>query len=62
LGKPIHSDERNEKTTYVSLFGLEKAKEEVKRLTEEALSLFDSLTGENPFLPQLLLSLIERKK
>ena len=32
LGKPIHSDEKNQKTTFVSLCGLEAAKEEVIKL------------------------------
>jgi len=62
LGKPVHSDERNEKTTYVTLHGLEASKEEVKRLTEEAIASFDDLTGENAFLVELLKSLIERDK
>lgn len=38
LGKPIGSDEKNNKSTYVSLVGLEKAEKDVVSLTEEAIS------------------------
>ncbi len=44
LGKPVHSDEKNEKTTYVTWKGLEKAKEEAARLTEEAVEELRSLS------------------
>lgn len=42
LGKPIGSDEKNHKLTYVSLYGLEEARKEVSRLSEEALSILRS--------------------
>lgn len=61
LGKPIGSDEKNEKTTYVSLFGLDKAKAEVERYTKEALVLLEGLQGDSTFLKELSLSLIHRK-
>ena len=61
LGKPVHSDERNEKTTYVTLYGMEKAREDVRKLSLEAEELLKSLSGENKFLSELLLSLIDRK-
>lgn len=61
LGKPVHSDERNKKTTYVSLYGLERAEEAVRTLSEEAIALLHGLTGENAFLQNLLLHLVERK-
>lgn len=61
LGKPVHSDERNEKTTYVSLMGLEKASAEVERISEEALTLLQSLPVENPYLEWLVRELIHRK-
>ncbi len=54
LGKPVLSDIKNEKLTYVSLFGMKQAKEKVKRLTEEALSLIDELPGDTEFLKALL--------
>lgn len=62
LGKPVGSDKKNKKTTYVTLEGIEKAKETVKILSEEAISMLDSLKGENAFLEQLIHMLITRKK
>lgn len=62
LGKPIHSDEKNEKTTYVTLKGLEGAKEEVERISKEAIELLHNLEQKNPYLEWLLEALIHRKK
>ena len=62
LGKPIGSDEENEKVTYVRLMGLEQAKKDVERLSKEAVELLHQLPGENPFLEELILSLVHRKK
>ena len=62
LGKPIRSDERNQKTTYVTLYGPEGAQEKAKEAAEEAISFYDSLGRENAFLRELLLWLIIRKK
>ncbi len=62
LGKPIGSDERNNKSTYVAHVGLEESKEEVKRLTNEALELLHEIDGRNEFLEEFLTFLINRKK
>lgn len=62
LGKPVLSDEKNEKTTYVTLFGLDNAKEKVKEYTNQALELFDGLGRDNDFLRELLIELVSRKK
>lgn len=62
LGKPVLSDEKNEKTTYVTLFGLDNAKEKVKEYTNQALELFDGLGRDNDFLRDLLIELVSRKK
>lgn len=62
LGKPIRSDEKNSKTTYVSLKGLAAAEKEVQRLSEEALRQLDSLEKKNEFLRELILSLVSREK
>jgi geranylgeranyl diphosphate synthase type II len=62
LGKPVLSDEKNEKTTYVTLEGLEKAKEDVQRLSQDAIGRLDRLPVKNEFLRQLILELIDRKK
>ncbi|MBO5198784.1 MAG: polyprenyl synthetase family protein [Lachnospiraceae bacterium] len=62
LGKPIHSDEKNRKTTYVTLFGIDGAGEKAKETAEHALALYDSLGRENEFLRALLFWLVTRKK
>lgn len=62
LGKPIHSDEKNEKTTYVTLLGIDDAKKVVEEKSEEAISLLRTLPNENPYLEELLMELIHRKK
>ena len=62
LGKPIGSDEKNHKTTYVTLVGIEKAKEEAERLSEEALDRLHTLLGEDTFLEELIRSLVNRRK
>ena len=46
LGKPVHSDEKNEKTTYVTWKGIEKAHEDVERLTQEAVDSAAEVPGE----------------
>ena len=46
LGKPIHSDEKNEKTTYVTLLGIDDAKKVVEEKSEEAISLLQTLPNE----------------
>ena len=62
LGKPVHSDEKNEKTTYVTLKGLEKATRDVEVISQEALELLSGLDRENAYLTQLIRELIHRKK
>ena len=60
LGKPVGSDEKNEKVTYVSLYGLDEAEKKVRELSDEAIGLLHQLPERNLFLEQLLLSLVER--
>ena len=62
LGKPVGSDEKNEKTTYVSLHGLDMAQKAVKQYSQKALEIFDSIRHRNPFLRELITILIEREK
>ena len=62
LGKPVHSDEKNEKTTYVTWKGLEKSKEEAARLTEEAVEELRSIGKECGFMEELLRRLVYREK
>ena len=62
LGKPVLSDEKNEKTTYVTLVGVEKAKEYVEKISNEAIELLGDFEVKNPFLEELLKELIHREK
>lgn len=62
LGKPIGSDEKNHKMTYVSIYGLEKSKQEVARLSGEAISILTSFGQRNLFLEELVERLINREK
>ncbi len=62
LGKPVKSDEKNEKTTYVTLRGLEQSEEDVARISEEAIRLLDEIEEKNSFLELLIRELIHRKK
>ena len=62
LGKPVLSDEKNHKTTYVSLYGMEKAREDVERLSDEAVKDLERLPGDHEFLHQLILKLVTRQK
>ena len=50
LGKPVGSDEKNNKTTYVTLLGIDKAKEQVKEYTDRAINRLKEIDGENEFL------------
>lgn len=62
LGKPLHSDEKNEKTTYVTLMGLEEAKKNVDERSRKAIELLKRLPGENPYLTELLMQLVHRDR
>ena len=62
LGKPIGSDTKNNKATYVSFEGLDKAKEDEKRLSEEAVAELEGIGKECTFLKELILFLIDRMK
>lgn len=59
LGKPIGSDAAHHKTTFVTLLGLEGAKAEASRLTEEALRLLEDIP-EHQFLTDLTEALLNR--
>lgn len=62
IGKPVNSDEKNHKTTYVTLLGIEQAKEEVARLSKEALNDLQNISNRNLFLEELVAYLICRTK
>jgi len=61
LGKATHSDEKLKKSTYVSLKGIEAAKEKVQSLSDGAIAKLKSLPVENQFLEDLLTYLISRQ-
>ena len=62
LGKPIGSDEKNHKSTYVTYEGIEKAGRDVADLSEQAIAQMKALVVKNEFLTELLRYLISREK
>lgn len=62
LGKPIGSDVKNNKLTYVAMHGLEESKEKVRQLSEEAIGILSSFPRRNHFLEELVRQLIYREK
>lgn len=66
LGKEAHSDEKNHKTTYVTLFGIEGAAAQAEQLSHQAIELLEAMKEEggagNPFLKELICQLVHREK
>lgn len=62
LGKPVGSDEKNHKTTYVTLKGIEEASKEVEERSKHSVELLNSLVVKNEFLTNLMMELVHRKK
>ena len=62
LGKPVGSDDKNNKATYVTFEGLEKASQDVERISKEACELLSSLNREDEFLQELFIYLIDRDR
>ena len=60
LGKPIHSDEKNQKTTYVTLFGIEKSREIAAKLSDEAIAIWEKQGASCEFLLELTKYLLTR--
>lgn len=60
LGKPIGSDARNAKTTYVTLKGLDASVKEVKHLSREAIDVLRQMPGDTLFLEELIRMLTMR--
>ncbi|MDR1765678.1 MAG: polyprenyl synthetase family protein [Lachnospiraceae bacterium] len=61
LGKPVLSDEKNQKSTYVTIYGMEAAKNEVARLSRLAMDTLRTLPGDPVFLAGLIEKLITRR-
>ncbi|MGN0136635.1 farnesyl diphosphate synthase [Anaerotignum sp.] len=53
LGKPIHSDEKNHKTTYVTLYGIEKSRDIAAKLSQEAMEIWKKQGESCAFLSAL---------
>lgn len=62
LGKPVFSDEKNHKTTYVTFEGLEASAKDVERLSKQAIETINCFCGEKEFLVELIQYLIHREK
>lgn len=66
LGKQTHSDEKNQKTTYVTLFGIDGAMKEAEKLSDIAIHILEEVSEEknrtNPFLTELICQLVHREK
>ena len=62
IGKPVNSDEKNHKTTYVTIMGIEKAKEQVEQLSMDAIAMLRGQKYKNEYLEQLVKYLIYREK
>lgn len=62
LGKPVGSDEKNNKATYVTFEGLDKAVSDVERISKDAEEQLDDLGYDDAFLKELFEYLIHREK
>jgi geranylgeranyl diphosphate synthase type II len=62
LGKPVGSDEKNEKSTYVTLEGLEKAAKDVERFSREAADILKQMNRDDAFLQEMIRYLVHRNK
>lgn len=61
LGKPVFSDEKNHKVTYITLQGLEQASRDVERISAEAVEELEKFPQKNEFLIRLVKELVYRK-
>ena len=62
LGKPVGSDEKNNKLTYVAMYGLDESGRKVEELSKEAVDILGSFPQRNLFLEELVRQLIYREK
>ena len=61
FGKPVHSDEKNKKTTYITLYGVDGARAKLHEETEKAIAALDFLGKDGAFLKEFALYLLGRK-
>lgn len=62
LGKPVHSDEKNAKSTYVAIYGMDESLKAVEEYSEKALNILLKFDMQNAYLNSLIEMLINRKK
>lgn len=66
IGKPVHSDEKNEKSTFVAMYGMEESRRRVREYTDRALDRLNLIQTEEQeeklFLHDLMASLVDREK
>ncbi len=62
LGKPVHSDESNDKSTFAAMNGIEASKTKVREYTDAALGDLKEFDGEKEFLTELMNWLVERDR
>ena len=62
IGKPVGSDEKNHKSTYVTLNSLEEARELAQAAVDEAAGALKEFGPEADFLRNLVVYLVNRKK
>lgn len=62
LGKPIHSDEKNEKNTYLSFYTVEECYGVAEALTSKALGCLDRVCGDTSLLREIALELVHRRQ
>lgn len=62
LGKPVGSDEQNQKDTYVKLLGIDRCRETVAALTKKACEILETIDGDTEFLRELALYLAQRQQ
>lgn len=61
IGKPVHSDEKNEKSTYAAIHGIEASRQKVKEFTNKAMEDLRAFEGDSKFLAGLMLWLTKRE-
>ena len=62
LGKSVGSDEKNDKTTYVKIKGLEESQKDLENLSKEAKDIVIGIAGKETFLSELIEYLVNREK
>ncbi|WP_026835099.1 polyprenyl synthetase family protein [Eubacterium xylanophilum] len=61
IGKPVHSDEKNNKSTFVAIYGMEISKNKVEEYTTKAIEMTKKISGDSEFLVSLMSWMINRE-